>query len=461
VGALNRAHAVLLTVFPLAALAACGGGGSTGATTPHVAGTPTPTPLPTTAASPPPISGKGKIQHVVIVIQENRSFDNLFNGFPGADTAQSGTVSSGATVPLAKVALNSPYDLGHVYRNARLEMDGGKMDAFDKESFLYPSGKPARYTPPPYPAMAYVANEDIAPYFALARSYVLGDRFFSSAADGSFVGHQYLIAGQAARSFGNPVHTPWGCDSLNNTIGVLDDRGNMTSQTEVPCFTYSSLGEELDVKHLTWRYYAPPAADSGYIWSAYDEIKKIRNGPDWTNDIVSPETRFLTDVRAGKLGAVTWIVPALPDSDHPGVPSLTGPSWVASIVNAVGASAFWKSTAVFVVWDDWGGFYDHVAPPQLDYDGLGMRVPFIAVSPYARTGTVAHTQYEFGSVLKFVEQTFSLAPLAASDMRANAFGTDVFDFGQTPRIFSPVAARYDTQYFLNRLEVPGPPDTDL
>ena len=460
---MRHANVLLPAVSLATLLAACGGGGSSGgATAARVIPTPgTPTPLPTASPTPPPISGKGKIAHVVIIIQENRSFDNMFNGFPGADSAQSGAVSSGATVPLAQVALNSPYDLGHVYLNARLEMDGGKMDAFDKDSFLYPSGKPAGYTPPPYPAMAYVAHTDIAPYFVMARSYVLGDRFFSSAADGSFVGHQYLIAGQAAHSFGNPAHTPWGCDSTNNAIGVLDGQGNMTSQTEIPCFTYSSLGEELDGRHLAWRYYSPPAADSAYIWSAYDEIAKIRNGPDWTTNIISPQTRFITDVGAGKLGAVTWIVPSLPDSDHPGVPSLTGPSWVASIVNAVGASAFWKSTAVFVVWDDWGGFYDHVAPPQLDYDGLGMRVPFIAISPYARRGSVAHTQYEFGSVLKFVEQTFSLAPLAASDVRANAFGSDVFDFAQTPRPFNPIAARYDTQYFLHRLEVPGPPDDDL
>ena len=448
--------AALAALVAIASLAACGGGGASAP--PAVHATPTPTPAPTAA---PTANPRGKINHVVIVIQENRSFDSMFHGFPGADSASTGQISTGATVPLTRVPLSSPYDMDHSYNDARTGMNGGAMNGFNKVGFSYPDGQPPGYTPPPYPAYAYVNESDIAAYFTLARNYVLADRFFSSQADGSFVGHQYLIAGQAGHTWGVPARSPWGCDDPGNTVGLLDAQGQITHDVVAPCFTYASLGEALDAKGVSWRYYAPPASDPAYIWSAYDSIKAVREGPDWTNNIVSPQTQFLQDVANGTLADVTWIVPDVSDSDHPGVPNTQGPAWVTSVVNAVGESTFWGTTAVFVLWDDWGGFYDHVAPPQLDYDGLGMRVPLIVVSPYALGGRVAHTQYEFGSVLKFAEQLYGLAPLAASDARANAFGSDVFDFGQAPRAFVPFASRHGRAYFLHKRLTPGPPDSDL
>lgn len=444
----------------MAGLAACGGGGSSGGGSSNIPPPPqTPTPSPPPSSSPLP--GQNKISHVVFIIQENRSFDNLFHGFAGADYASSGPIHTGTTVPLAEVALSSPYDLDHGYQDARQGMDGGKMDGFDLVPWLYPGGKPPSYVPPPYPAYAYVRRSDVRPYFSLAGSYVLADKFFSSDADGSFVGHQYLIAGQAAASWGMPAHVPWGCDSTNNYIGVLDANGKISNKTQTPCFDYPTLADELNAKRLAWRYYAPPSGDSAYIWSAFDAVRGIRNGPDWVNNVIAPQTRFLDDVQAGKLATVTWIVPSAVDSDHPGIQSATGPSWVSSLVNAVGTSPFWKSTAIFILWDDWGGYYDHVSPPQLDYDGLGMRVPLIVVSPYAHAHRVAHTQYEFGTLLKFVEQTFGLKALAASDTRANPLGTDVFDFKGQPRTFSAFAAPYDARYFKQRPVQPGPPDSDL
>jgi phospholipase C len=437
-------------------LAACGGGGSGSSSLPSHPG-------PTPSATPPatPLPGQRKIQHVVVLIQENRSFDNMFHGFPGADAASQGTISTGATVPLARVPLISPYDLYHDYPDARAGIHGGKMDGFNAVGYVFPGGRPPGYTPPPYPAYAYVRQPDVQPYFNLAQTYVLADRFFSSAADGSFVGHQYLVAAQAGHSWGLPAHIPWGCDSIDNTVGILDATGKITNQRQRPCFSYPTLADRLDERHASWRYYVPPTSDIGYIWSAFDSIRQVRFGPNWSTNVIAPQTQFLSDVQNGTLATVTWVVPASTDSDHPGIPSGTGPAWVTTVVNAIGTSRFWNSTAIFVLWDDWGGFYDHVPPPQLDFDGLGVRVPLIVVSPYALSGRVAHTQYEFGTVVKFVEQTFGLAPMAAADVRANPFGTDVFDFTRAPRTFTPFSSSRGAYYFEHHPVQPGPPDSDL
>jgi phospholipase C len=174
---------------------------------------------------------------------------------------------------------------------------------------------------------------------------------------------------------------------------------------------------------------------------------------------VSPETRFLSDVAAGQLAAVTWVVPDLANSDHAGSGSATGPDWVASIVNAVGNSPFWSSSAIFIMWDDWGGWYDHVPPPQVDRYGLGIRVPLLIVSPYARKGYVSHTQYESGSLLKFAENTFSLAPLAASDARA-ASVDDAFEFDQPARPFKPLATQRRAADFIHEPPTMRVPDEE-
>jgi hypothetical protein len=189
------------------------------------------------------------------------------------------------------------------------------------------------------------------------------------------------------------------------------------------------------------------------IWSAYQAIKHICYGPDWDKDVkpFSPPSKFLTDIGSGELRAVTWITPTCADSDHAGCNSAAGPSWVASLVNAIGKSQFWNSTAVFIFWDDSGGWYDP-EPPQFlkdsDYDSLGYRLPLLIISPYAKKGYVDHTHYEHGSILKFAEQIFGLPPLAASDMRANS-PKNAFDFLQSPRQFVPIKAPLDANHFIH------------
>jgi phospholipase C len=229
---------------------------------------------------------------------------------------------------------------------------------------------------------------------------------------------------------------------------------------EVPCWDPKTLGDELDSAGLTWAFYAPPVTSGDGIWSSYQAIKHIYKGPDWTKDVFSPSTQFLQDVSSGNLRNVTWVMPTYTNSDHPGSGSNTGPSWVASLVNAVGQSQYWNSSAIFIFWDDYGGMYDPEAPALLDYDGLGMRLPLLIISPYAKKGHVSHVHYEHGSILKFVEDQFGLGRLAASDTRANSPKVDSFDFSQPPRKFVKIAAPFDRAYFMRQPVDRRPPDAE-
>jgi phospholipase C len=222
-------------------------------------------------------------------------------------------------------------------------------------------------------------------------------------------------------------------------------------QPQVPCFDYTTFGDELDKAKLAWRFYTSSYKKpySG-LWSGYQAVKHIFNGPDWKKDIVTPQHRFLKDVANGKLAAFTWVTPLCLDSDHLDCGGGFGPSWVASVVNAVGKSKFWDSTVVFVQWDDWGGLYDPVPPPFKDYDGNGFRVPLIVISPYAKKDFVSHKQYETASVLRFAEDLFGLKPLSAADTRAKSPAKDCLDFSQKPRKFVPIKAPQDGNFFLNQ-----------
>jgi phospholipase C len=423
-------------------------------------------------------SQSGPIQHVVVIIQENRSLDNLFQAYPGANTQSFGFNSKGQQLALTQTSIATGWDILHRFTQATAAIDykkGEAMDGFDLETCIGGKKCPTAYDP----AYTFVQQSDTLKYWQMAQSYVLADNFYASDLDSSFEGHQYLIAGQAETTWGIPTKGGlWGCDGgPTDTVDLLNTStkpATTTTKKMQVCFdppvTQSldeTIGDELDAAALPWRYYAPAIhTNPGYIWSAYDAINHIRNGADWTNgDIVNPPKKFITDVAAGKLAAVTYITPELANSDHPGNGSKTGPAWVASLVDAVGKSKFWNSTVIFITWDDWGGFYDHAPPPLLDYDGLGIRVPLVAISPYAlapqgSTYQVAHTQYEFGSILKFIETTFGLPALAASDSRANNFGSDVFNFNQAPRAFKPFASKQDAQFFLRQAPSGLPPDTD-
>jgi phospholipase C len=410
----------------------------------------------TPAAARPVLAGKtingihltrphasGKIQHVVVIVQENRSFDDLFQGYQGADTRSYGYDSSNHKIKLKPIPLEAGYDLDHSSRGFFEACNGTgsvpgtncRMNGFNLE-WASCSG----CTDPQY---GYVPHSETEPYFDIAQQYVLGDRMFTSNIDASFVSHQYTIAGRASSAVDLPSAAIWGCGGgPNDTVPTLT-QGRTYGPSIPACFDNRTIGDELDVVGLTWRYYAESlhACNLGCGWySAYQAIRHIFYGPDWQKDVISPQTQVLTDISNGYLANVTWVTPNCATSDHSSCKGNQGPSWVASVVNAVGSSKFWDSTAIFVFWDEWGGWYDHVAPPYVDYDGLGIRVPLLVISPYAKQHYVSHVQYEHGSILRFIEDQFGLGRLAASDARANSPEGDCFNFSLPPRPFRPISA---------------------
>ncbi len=386
-------------------------------------------------------------EHVILVIQENRSFDNLFAKFPSADGATEGKTSDGKTVRLRKVELAYPYDAGHSWHDFLKAYDGGKMDGFNLET----NGGVDAGTKP----YVYVDPRQIAPYWDIARSYVLADHLFQTQGSGSFTAHQDLIRGgteidSRESLIDYPSSEPWGCDAPTGTTTSILTTSQQFSPFggPFPCLQYRTLADLLDAKRISWKYYSPRVAGStGAVWNAFDAIEAVRYGSDWQTHVTSTSTAIFKAIELRKLSAMSWVVPTNPNSDHPGPHADYGPAWVARIVNAVGESPYWKSSAVVIVWDDWGGFYDNVAPPFRDRTGgLGFRVPMLVVSPYARKAVVSHTRYEFGSILKFIESNWDLGRLGTSDARATSI-IDCFDFNQRARKFVPIAANYSERFF--------------
>jgi phospholipase C len=468
--ALLRTWALIISLVVLmTSLAGCGGGSSSTplSVTPTTTPTPTPTPTVTPPPTPPPTPpSTAKIQHVVVIFQENRSTDNLFHGLPNADVADSGVNSAGVTVPLTPVALAGDYDLYHTHPAFVDMYDGGKMDGADKIPSL--CNKNATDCPGPNLQFRYVNPSDVAPYFQMAEQYTFGDRMFQTNQGPSFPAHQFIIAGTSQPATlsdlfasENPLlqgvqATLTGCTSpATETVQLIDPTGS-ESATTYPCFEHRVLTDLLDAKGITWRYYTPLP---GSIWTAPNAIRHIRLGPDWTNNVILNQKQALLDAGAGQLPQVSWVIPTAEASDHAGFNDGSGPSWVASIVNAIGASPYWSSTAIFITWDDWGGWYDHVAPTIYDSYEYGFRVPLIVVSPYAKAGYVSHVTHDFGSILKFIEEDFSLPSLGTADARADDL-SDCFDFSQTPLSFKAIRAKYDAKHFLDDDRPPEPPDND-
>ncbi|HKE38185.1 MAG TPA: alkaline phosphatase family protein, partial [Candidatus Baltobacteraceae bacterium] len=474
----------------------------TSSTVPHGG----PTPTPNGQSTPCPAGNYSCIQHIVIIIQENRTFNNLFMGFPGAETRSTGKAGL-RIIPLRKLPLEkSIADISHCWDSAMTAWDHGKMDGFYR---VYPEKWPVTNCPSlarpevgttgPDSPYVYVPNDapnyiqEAGPYWQMAMQYVLADHYFPTDFGPSFTAHQYLVAGTTdisrnlaivnypgvLNSYGGVDVTSagsWSCDSLPFTRTSLLDAHRTVEPAAgpFPCFTqYRTIADSLDARGISWQYYTPKTGSfekGDYIWSPFSAIDAVRHGPDWKN-VITPQTDVLSVARKGKLKGVTWVVPEGQYSDHAG-PYVTdqGPSWVSAIVNAVGKGPQWKSTAIIVLWDDWGGLYDPIPPPQMDFRGLGIRTPLMVISPYTPKGKVDKTLYEPGSILKFIETVFSLPPIGGScpAMPANGFGyTDCranvlggFDFTQPPRAFTLIKAPYKPKTFTSSTEQAEPPDTE-
>jgi len=364
------------------------------------------------------------IEHIVFLIKENRSFDNYFGQFPGANGATTGITSTGQIIPLRHTP-DQVVDIAHEWVSALTAIDGGKMDQFDLIPFGDMNGQ--------YLAYSQLTQFDIPNYWAYAQAFTLADNMFSSVHGDSFENHLYTIAAQSggmiAKKHNSPSGSKWGCDAPSTfQLQVLDEVSGVISEV-FPCLDFQTLADSLDSAGISWKYYAPPEGSAGYTFSTYDEINHIRNTSLWSEHVVS-DTQFAADAASGNLPAVSWLVTGL-NNDHPPNSSCQGENWTVQTLNALMQGPNWSTSAVFLTWDDFGGFYDHVPVPPVDIYGLGPRVPMIIISPYARPGNISHTQYEYTSVLKFIEERYGLPPLTTRDADANDT-TDSFDFTQTP-----------------------------
>lgn len=372
------------------------------------------------------IRGIDLIQHIIFIIKENRSFNSYFGTFPGATGVTSGPVSNGSTVNLTHLP-DRVRDMGHTWNDAITAMNGGLMNQFDLVQYGNVNGD--------YESMGQYLQSDIPNYWTYAQTFALSDMTFSGLHGDSFPNHLYTIAADSDEITANPTNPghpkepDWGCDApTGSTVQTTAPTGAHTSI--FPCIDNTTLGDLLEAAGISWKSYAASYDDDGYDWNTYNSINHIRNSSLWT-ERVTDFSNFLTDAENNKLPAVSWLTTNVYYSEHPSASVCNGENWTVDQINAIMNSPAWNSTTIFLTWDDFGGFYDPVYPPQPDYYGLGPRVPMIIISPYVKAGKVIHTQYEFSSVLKFIERRFNLTNLSDRDLDASNM-TDAFNFTQMP-----------------------------
>lgn len=368
------------------------------------------------APGPPP--GLDKIRHVIWISQENRSFDSYFGTYPGADGIPQGTClpvlpgSKRCVKPFHQKLQSLPCDMSHEWPVAHAAYDNGWMNGF-----IWAEGTTN--------AVGYYDAKDIPNYWAYARHYTLDDHFFSSLNGPSLPNHVYMVA---AQSGGLVVNV--------NTIPQLKE-----AMDDPDGFSFASIVTRFQNAAIGWKYYVDthgitnPQRKSEQpkrftLWNPLPGFQAIRDNPKLMAHLVG-EDQFYEDLKQGTLPSVSYLIPTYLDSEHPIATPWQGMWYVTRLVNAVMRSRYWSDSAIFITWDDYGGFYDHVPPPQLDAFGLGPRVPALVISPYARPGFIDRNVYEFSSILKFIELRWHLAHLTARDDRAEPMLAG-FDFQQKP-----------------------------
>ena len=334
------------------------------------------------------------IQHVVVIMEENHTFDNYFGDFPGVGS-QYALTEPAASDP-------APHDIDHSGPRALYAIDGGAMDGFD-----------------PLGAVQY-KQSDIPVYWAYAQHYGLGENFFTDAASSSTPNHIAMIAGQTGGE-DQTIHVH-GCLSPANDVVLDRDAGGDESFGQ-PCYNIPSIPAEATAAGLSWKYYG-----TAPVWDAPQYINGLKNTPGVSS------TQIITDAEADNLPNISFVTPGEDSqSDHPPQPTQPAQNFVSSIVNAIMHSSEWNSTAIFVTWDDFGGWYDHVPPPQVDGIGLGPRVPLLVISPWAKPGYISPQQGEFASFDKFIEKVFGLPSLGERDHLSSTSNLmDYFNFAQKP-----------------------------
>ena len=452
-------------------------------------------------------------QHVVVIFQENRTPDNLFQGLcsaPYGSTASCSTTpsasqydiqtsnwldksaSTGVTQP-ATVRLANKYDLSHAHSAFVVQCDQDASGAckMDGAAGVTCSGKcPAK------PQFRYIDNSGNAlnPYLDLATQYGWANYMFQTNQGPSFPAHQFIFGGTSAPSAADDAAGIFASENMSGsgvtgtsakagciapadtTVETIGPTGE--NQKIYPCFEHATVPDILPAS-LTWRYYAPSA---GSIWTAPNAIQHICQstgpggqcvGADWSANVDLKPVDVLNDIAACNLRSITWVIPTGANSDHAHVNDGGGPSWVASIVNAIGNSSacdngtgYWRNTAIVITWDDWGGWYDHVKPaflaqPEGDYQ-YGFRVPMIFVSAYTPAGYINNDRHDFGSILRFIEHNFGITEgaLNFADARATNELSGFYDVTRAPRAFQTIKAPKSASFFLHDKRKPTDPDDD-
>jgi|HubBroStandDraft_5_1064220.scaffolds.fasta_scaffold06523_2 phospholipase C len=489
-----------------------------------------------TDLNPPKIPYPNPLKHVVLVIQENRTPDNLFQTlltYPGINSANYDLApgelaevnGQDEIVALTPRTMITDYDPGHSHGDFETMWNSGKMDGANSipDACIPGSVDCQNNGLGEFLSYKYVQASDVGPYLQMAVQYGWANYMFQTNQGASFDAHQYLFSATSSQTAEDDAegvfiagipYSPPGANYLavydTGCLAPLGELNSGLSPQSAPnyyavtndplgtfCFQHDSVATLLDGAQLSWKYYAVLSPDNpnpnnpsetgynpqGYMFTAPNSIYDIcmpdytQNPPvctsaENTNNIDLKPSDVLTDIAACNLPSVAWVTPIGPDSDHPG--NLTGdggPSWVASIVNAIGTDAiceqgagYWSDTAILVVWDDWGGWSDHVPPTILptlqgDYE-LGFRVPFLAISAYTPQAYISNYEYDFGSIVRFTEGVFGFpeGSLGFSDARAATDLSDFFDFNMSPRPFQMIAAKYDREHFLHEPLQAEPPD---
>jgi phospholipase C len=450
-----------------------------------------PNPLPSASPSAPGgesgvLTGIHKIRHVIIITQENRSFDSYFGTYPGADGIPMRHGKPTACVPDPTGPCVRPFhdtaDINgggpHGEANAVADVDGGRMDGFMKQSLH--SQKTCRFQNDPAcrvgaanGVMGYHTAAEIPNYWAYAKNFVLTDHMFEAVKSWSLPDHLWLVSAWSALC---KTRSPMSCvsDIQMNHNGQQIDRavakvmsGNTSVTPSVSPATnlaWTDITWLLHAQHVSWAYYIeagtqPDCANNGAvackpvkqdagtpgIWNPLPLFEDVQQDRQVSN--VQGLRFYFAAAKKGTLPEVSWITPSQPNSEHPPGSVHQGQAYVTAVINAAMKSPDWNSTAIFLSWDDWGGFYDHVKPPQVDQNGYGLRVPGIVISPYAKKGYIDHQVLSSDAYLKFIEDDFlggarlnpktDGRPDSRPDVRENApilaDLTNAFDFSQPPR----------------------------
>jgi phospholipase C len=496
----------------VALVAACSSAGAGAARTASTVGIPTTTGAPgapdTTAAGVAD-AGIHKIEHVIVIMQENRSFDTYFGTYPGADGIPMHGGQPSVCVPDAAGNCVKPFhdssDVNgggpHGQNNAVADINGGKMDGFVIQAANGRKG----CTDPNNPActnggtpdvMGWKDARDIPNYWTYAQNYVLQDHMFEPNASWSLPEHLFMVSEWSAHctTAGDPASctnalqdpgtpgkanggkkangtsAPPNSSTTQSAASATDAEGDPIAVPTGPDYAWTDLTYLMHKDNVPWGYYvvngtepdcqnpssvscAPVQqnAKTPGIWNPLPYFDTVRQDNQLGN--IQSVDNFYAQAKAGTLPAVSWVVPSGPVSEHPPAATSAGQSYVTSLINAAMASPDWSSTAIFLSWDDWGGFYDHVFPPTVDQNGYGLRVPGLVISPYAKQGYIDHQTLSFDAYAKFIEDDFLNGhridpktdgrPDPRPSVRENAAQlgdiTKAFDFTRAPRAPMPLS----------------------